>query len=72
MAMEKQAEETKEGNTVTHHLMIGAFVCETTALVEKVPLKSTVKAMTDLVIYTIKEEDLVHYFKKNPGIFVIF
>lgn len=57
---------------LVEEFITGSFVGEVKALMNESPLTTTVKAMTDGLIYKIAKDDILNYLSKNPGILVNF
>lgn len=52
--------------------LTGSFVGEVKALLNNTVLTTTVKAMTDGLIYKISKDDFLNFLSKNPGLLVSF
>jgi CRP-like cAMP-binding protein len=50
----------------------GAFIGEVNAMLSNEPLTTTIKAVTDSVIYVMLKDDLLVFLAKNPGLLVLF
>lgn len=50
----------------------GAFLGEVSSMLNNEPLTTTVKAVSDGLIYVVKKDDLLAFLEKNPGLLVLF